>query len=51
MILVVVNEHSKWIEANIVNLATTATTIQKLQAMFATHGLPQTVILEKGRPG
>ena len=48
MILVVVDAHSKWIEANIVNSATTATTIQKLRAMFATHGLPQTVVSDNG---
>ena len=48
MILVVVDAHSKWIEANIVNSATTTTTIQKLRAMFATHGLPQTVVSDNG---
>ena len=48
MILVVVDAHSKWIEANIVNSATTATTIQKLRAMVATHGLPQTVVSDNG---
>ena len=48
MILVVVDAHSKWIEASIVNLATTATTIQKLRKMFATHGLPQAVVSDNG---
>ena len=48
MILVVADAHSKWIEANIVNSATTATTIHKLRAMFATHGLPQTVVSDNG---
>ena len=48
MILVVVDAHSKWIEASIVNSATTATTIQKLRTMFATHGLPQAVVSDNG---
>ena len=35
-------------EVSIVNSATTATTIEKLRAMFATHGLPRTVVSDNG---
>ena len=33
---------------SIVNTATTAITIQKLMSMFATHGLPRTVVSNNG---
>ena len=48
MILVIVDAHSKWKEASIVNSATTPTTIQKLRTMLATHGLPQAVVSDNG---
>ena len=48
MLLVVIDAHSKWMEVSIVNSATTATTIQKLRTMFATHGLPRTVVSDNG---
>ena len=48
MLLVVVDAHSKWMEVSIVNSATTATTIEKLRAMFAIHGLPRTVVSDNG---
>ena len=35
--------HSKWLEVEIVNSASTSTTVEKLQQVFATHGLPFTV--------
>jgi len=44
MFLAVVDVHSKWLEVSIVSTATTAITIQKLRSMFATHGLPRTVV-------
>ena len=44
MLLVVVDAHSKWMEVSIVNSGMTATTIGKLRTMFATHGLPRTVV-------
>ena len=48
MFLVVVDAHSKWMEVSIVNSAMTATTIEKLRTMFATHGLPRTVVSDDG---
>ena len=41
MILVVVDAHSKWLEAQVVNTATSQTTVDKLRMLFATHGLPE----------
>ena len=48
MLLVVVDAYSKWMEVSIVNSATTATTIEKLKTMFATYGLPRTVVSDNG---
>ena len=48
MILVVVDAHSKWLEAQVVNTATSQTTIDKLRMLFATHGLPETVVSDNG---
>lgn len=44
MFLIVVDMHSKWLEVEIVQAAVTAHT--KLQAMFATHGLPELLVLD-----
>ena len=48
MILVMVDSHSKWMEALVVNSATSNATIQKLQALFATHGLPEVLVSDNG---
>ena len=48
MFLVVVDAHSKWMEVSIVTSAATAVTIQNLKRMFATHGLPRTVVSDNG---
>ena len=48
MILVVVDSHSKWIEAHVVNSATSQVTIERLQGIFATHGLPETIVWDNG---
>ena len=44
MFLVTVDAHSKWIEADIADTATSTGTIQKLRHMFATHGIPDTIV-------
>ena len=44
MILLVVEAHSKWIDAFPVTIASSATTIEKLWQVFAQFGLPETVI-------
>ena len=48
MILVIVDAHSKWIEAHAVGSATSRATIDKLQLVFATHGLPEVIVSDNG---
>lgn len=48
MFLVLVDAHSKWLEAHIVNSATTQATIEKLQAMFSVHGIPEKIVSDNG---
>ena len=42
--LVVVDAHSKWLEVILVPSTSTASTVQKLRAIFATHGLPEILV-------
>ena len=42
--LVLVDAHSKWMEVLIVPSTSTSCTIQKLRGIFATHGLPETLV-------
>ena len=48
MFLVVVDAHSKWIEAKVVDSATSQHTIQLMRTMFATHGLPELLVTDNG---
>ena len=48
MFLIVVDAHSKWMDVVIVNSATSTVTIEKLRAMFAVHGLPETLVSDNG---
>ena len=48
MILIIVDAHSKWMEAHAVNSATSQATIEKLQLVFATHGLPEVIVSDNG---
>ena len=48
MFLIVVGAHSKWIEVELVPATTSAHTIQKLRAMFATHGLAELLVSDNG---
>ena len=47
-VLIVVDAHSKWIEAIRVNNATASTTVRELRKLFATHGIPETVVTDNG---
>ena len=47
-VLIVVDAHSKWIEAALVNKATAYATIVVLRRLFATHGLPETIVSDNG---
>ena len=48
MFLVLVDAHSKWLEIVPVSAATSTATIEKLRAIFATHGLPSRIITDNG---
>lgn len=48
LFLVVVDAHSKWMEAVIVNVATSRSTIQVLRKLFATHGIPDMIVSDNG---
>ena len=47
-ILVVVDAYSKWIESVIVPLTSSQATIKALRNMFATHGIPETIVSDNG---
>ena len=48
MILIIIDAHSKWIDAHVTEVATSAATIGKLMQTFATHGLPDTLVSDNG---
>ncbi len=48
MFLLLVDAYSKWLEVAIVTNATSTTAIEKLRAIFATHGLPETLVSDNG---
>ena len=50
MLLVLINAHSKWLEAVPVQRATAETTISALRHIFATHGLPEVIASDNGSP-
>ena len=50
ILLVVVDAFSKWIEVFPVKSASSATTIEKLRCLFATHGIPESIVSDNGSP-
>ena len=50
MLLVVVDSFSKWIEVLPVKTASASITIEKLRTLFATHGIPETIVSDNGTP-
>ena len=48
MFLVVIDAHSKWIEAVLLPAATSRLTIQQLRTIFACFGIPDTVVTDNG---
>ena len=48
MFLVVVDAHSKWMEIEVVNTATTEATVEQLRAMFDRFGLPKVMVTDNG---
>ena len=48
MYLVLVDSHSKWLDVQVMQSISSAKTIEKLRAIFATHGLPKTIVSDNG---
>ena len=48
MVLVLVDAHSKWIEAVWTPNATSATVIEELREQFARFGIPETLVTDNG---
>ena len=48
LFLILVDAHSKWIEAAIVNSTSTEATINKLEEIFSTHGYPEQLVSDNG---
>ena len=47
-VLVIIDIHSKWIEAIPFKTATAATAIEALRKLFASFGLPEEIISDNG---
>ena len=45
-LLIIVDAHSKWID--VVPPTSPVATVEKLQMLFATHGLPKTIVSDNG---
>ncbi|XP_064487305.1 uncharacterized protein K02A2.6-like [Ornithodoros turicata] len=50
MILVIVDSHSKWIEAIPLRHATSESTVTSLRAVFSRFGIPRTLVTDNGTP-
>ena len=48
MFLVLIDAHSKWMEVEPVESATTTTTMEKLRKIFSTHGIPEKLVSDNG---
>ena len=48
MFLVLVDAYSKWLDVQVMQSITTAKTIDKLNKIFSTHGLPQKIVTDNG---
>ena len=48
MILLLVDAHSRWMEVEIVNAASTQNTIEHLRSVFARFGLPKVMVTDNG---
>ena len=48
MFLVIVDAHSKWLDAHIMSSITSTKTIETLRSVFAIHGLPRVIVMDNG---
>ena len=47
--LVVIDAHSKWLDITIMQSLTSSCTIEHLQSIFSTHGLPHTLVTDNAK--
>ena len=50
MFLITIDAYSKWIDAQVVSEATSYKAIEHLRTLFATHGIPTTIVCDSGTP-
>ena len=48
MFLLIIDAHSRWMEVEVVNMASTQNTIEHLRSMFSRFGLPQVMVIDNG---
>ncbi|MCY3927858.1 MAG: DDE-type integrase/transposase/recombinase [Acidobacteria bacterium] len=48
MFLLVIDAHSRWMEVEMVNVASTQNTIEHLRSMFSRFGLPEVMVTDNG---
>ena len=48
LLLVVVDAHSKWVEAKVVSSTSSAAAITNLRTLFAQFGLPELIVSDNG---
>ena len=48
LFLILIDAHSKWIEAHIVSLTAADVSIAKLRSVFAIHGIPEQLVSDNG---
>ena len=48
MVLITIDAHSKWIEAQLMTSTTTTATVEQLRIIFAQHGIPETMVSDNG---
>ena len=48
LFIVLIDAHSKWIEVEPLESATTKTTVAKLRKQFSTYGIPEKLVSDNG---
>ena len=48
MFLILVDSHTKWLDAHVMPNTTSSRTIEKLRQIFSIHGLPRKIAIDNG---